>query len=189
MSTNKIDLDKFVDVYLETNNATQAYKEAGAQTKYLSQGAANYLRKPEVKAAIEDKQIAVLSRVKNTTLHALEEFMGSAYHELSAKDKGTFLTKMMEKTGLDAPKRVQVTDDTEPLDIPALASQMADAIRGNPVFAGQFAKVIGGDAGEGREPSPDDVRASTSDGKEPALAVHSVREAEDIPSDGGGEEV
>lgn len=145
----KLDPEVYAQVYVKTNDKTLAYKEAGGQAKHVSQAAAQFHKQDHVRAAIEQVQFSKLGDVRNRTLESLDHFLQTEYHNLDAKEKGNFLIKMVEKTGLDAPKKIDVTrTEVKQVNLDALVDQLAELKETNPAVAALLAEPVEGEVVE-----------------------------------------
>lgn len=109
----KIDAVIFAEELSNTGNKVKAYYAAGGTAKDAKQAAQQVMKRTDVQEAIKAIQSNTLQNIQNCTLTHLDRFMSGEYHDLEPKDKGAFLIKMLEKTGMSAPKRLEVNDNSK----------------------------------------------------------------------------
>jgi len=117
--TNNISLEVFVDSFVNKKlPAAESYRAAGYKQKNDRDNsrilANQYMRRPEVQQAIQDAQVEIVGQLKQLTLNSAFDFMQHDYPHLKPRDKINAIKIMMEKTGLDAPKRVEVHNSSSP---------------------------------------------------------------------------
>ena len=70
---------RFVKAYVARPDGTRAYKQAGYTTKYPGCCATRFIRNPEIRAAIEDGQRAVLGRAERDVERIVSAFARLAF--------------------------------------------------------------------------------------------------------------
>lgn len=146
-----IDMEKACRGLVQGKTQQQAYKDAG----YIQEGrqdnsrqlSTRYFKKPDVVNMIQGMKDNILFECQGMTLKAFNDYLRNDLQDLPAKDKGAFLIKAIEKTGLDAPKRVEVDDKTgNSVDIKALAEMIVSLGDVNGELANANTKLIEGTA-------------------------------------------
>ena len=167
MATFKIDPDIFVEVYITTSNAAEAYRKAGGQGKDAKQSAYQVLKRKDVKLKIEEAQRDVMSNMRTVTLGKLDFFYKHTYEDLSPRDQGAFLIKMIEKTGLDVEAtKPDATRTPVMIDVTAMAKQLADMMLKEPSIENRFGKATSGTLIEQSRVSEQDGSESPDSGEE-----------------------
>lgn len=129
-----------------------SYKNAGyiqeGRSDNSSQLAAKYFKKKEVTDMLEAMKQGVLEQCQGMTLKAFDDFLRFSLDELPADKRGAFILKAMERTGLDAPKKIEVNETKKVVDINKLAELLVDLGGVNGELSNANSKLIEGTAEE-----------------------------------------
>ena len=146
-----IDMGVACRAVLQGKTQQQAYKDAG----YVQEGrqdnsrqlSTRYFKRADVISMIQGMKDNILFECQGMTLKAFNDYLRNDLQDLPAKEKGMFILKSLEKTGLDAPKRLEVEDKTgDKIDIKALAEMIVGLGDINGDLANANTKLIEGTA-------------------------------------------
>lgn len=128
----------------------ESYKQAGyiqeGRNDNSSQLAAKYFKKQEVQDMMQAMKDGILEQCQGMTLKAFDDFLRYSLEDLPADKRGAFILKAMERTGLDAPKKVEVTHEKRTVDINKLAELLVDLGGVNGELSNANSKLIEGTA-------------------------------------------
>lgn len=128
----------------------ESYKQAGyiqeGRNDNSSQLAAKYFKKQEVQDMMQAMKDGILEQCQGMTLKAFDDFLRHSLEDLPADKRGAFILKAMERTGLDAPKKVEVTHEKRTVDINKLAELLVDLGGVNGELSNANSKLIEGTA-------------------------------------------
>lgn len=102
---------KFVDFYVKSGNATQAYRDAGYNGSYADRSAYNLQRIPEIAEAIEKKRQKLADQLDFTMMDVINETAKIAF--ANSEDYFDWMEQIIEtKEGL--PKKISVVCIRDP---------------------------------------------------------------------------